>query len=54
MDEMKSAFERAMERAEGLGKPSDEDQKKWKYEPEGAKLATRCLEEDCFFSGGSD
>jgi ribosomal protein S15P/S13E len=46
MDEMKSAFERAMERAEGLGKPSDEDQKKWKYVPEGEKLAAKYLKEE--------
>ena len=46
MDEMKSAFERAMERAEGLGKASDEDLKKWKYIPEGEKLAARYLKEE--------
>ena len=45
MEEMKSAFERAMERAEGLGKPSDEDLKKWKYIPEGEKLAAKYLRE---------
>ena len=46
MDEMKSAFERAMERAESLGKASDEDLKKWKYLPEGEKLAARYLKEE--------
>ena len=46
MDEMKSAFERAMERAEGLGKASDEDLTKWKYIPEGEKLAARYLKEE--------
>jgi len=47
MDEMKSALERAMERADRLGKPTEEDVRRWKYEPEGIKLASRCLEEDC-------
>lgn len=46
MDEMKSAFERAMERAESLGKASEEDQKKWKYVPEGEKLAAKYLKEE--------
>jgi hypothetical protein len=47
MDEMKSAFDRAMERAESLGKASDEDLKKWKYTPEGEKLAALYLKEEC-------
>ena len=46
MDEMKSAYERAMERAESLGKASDEDMKKWKYIPEGEKLAAKFLKEE--------
>lgn len=46
MDEMKSAFERAMERAERLGKASEEDLKKWKYLPEGEKLAAKYLKEE--------
>jgi len=46
MDEMKSAYERAMERAESLGSASDEDMKKWKYIPEGEKLAARYLKEE--------
>ena len=46
MDEMKSAFERAMEKAESLGKASDEDLTKWKYIPEGEKLAARYLKEE--------
>lgn len=46
MDEMKSAFERAMERAESLGEASEEDLKKWKYIPEGEKLAARYLKGD--------
>ena len=46
MDEMKSAFERAMERAESLGKASEEDLRKWKYLPEGEKLAAKYLREE--------
>ncbi|UCC59728.1 MAG: hypothetical protein JSV02_08250 [Dehalococcoidia bacterium] len=47
MSEMKSAFERAMERAESLGKASDEEMKKWKYLPEGEKLAAKYLQDEC-------
>lgn len=47
MDEMKSAFERAMERAESLGKASEEDLGKWKYLPEGGKLAAKYLRDEC-------
>lgn len=43
MGEMKSAFERAMEKAEALGKASEEDLARWKYVPEGQKLAARYL-----------
>jgi hypothetical protein len=46
MDEMKSAYERAMERAESLGKASEEDLTKWRYMPEGEKLAARYLKEE--------
>ncbi|MFC2058981.1 hypothetical protein ACFLTS_04980 [Chloroflexota bacterium] len=47
MDEMKSALERAMERADGLGKASVEELKKWKYVPEGEMLAGKCLKGEC-------
>jgi hypothetical protein len=47
MDEMKSALERAMERAESLGKASEEDLRKWKYIPGGEKLAARYLKDEC-------
>ncbi|MEE9400878.1 MAG: hypothetical protein V3V32_02555 [Dehalococcoidia bacterium] len=47
MDEMKSAFERAMERAESLGKASEEDLRKWKYLPEGERLAAKYLKDEC-------
>ncbi len=46
MSEMKSAFERAMERAESLGKASEEDLRKWKYLPEGEKLAAKYLRDE--------
>jgi len=46
MGEMKSAFERAMERAESLGAASEEDVKKWKYLPEGEKLAALYLRDE--------
>jgi len=43
VSEMKSALERAMEKAEALGKASEEDLRKWKYIPEGESLAARYL-----------
>lgn len=46
MSEMKSALERAMERAERLGAASDEDRKRWKYVPEGEKLAGLWLKDE--------
>jgi len=54
MSEMKSAFERAMERAESLGKASDEERKKWKYLPEGEKLAAKYLKDECDLLGEMD
>jgi hypothetical protein len=45
MGEIKSAFERAMERVEKLEKPSEEEVLKWKYVPEGQKLAAEYLRE---------
>ncbi len=47
MDEMKTALERAMERADRLGKASEEDQRQWKYRPEGEKLAAMHLRDEC-------
>ena len=48
MSEMKSALERALERAESLGEASQEDRMRWKYFPEGEKLAGK------YFKGDSD
>ena len=45
-DEMKSAYDRAMERIKSLEEPSKEEVLTWKYVPEGQKLAVRFLKED--------
>jgi len=47
MSEMKSAFEIAMEKIEKMSKPTNEERLKWKYNPEGEKLATRYLKDGC-------
>jgi dsDNA-specific endonuclease/ATPase MutS2 len=47
MDEMKTALERAMERADQLGEASEEDRRRWKYHPEGEKLAAMHLKDEC-------
>ena len=39
MDEIRSAYEIAMEKVERLGRPSEEDVKKWKYVPQGQEIA---------------
>src|SRR4030042_333379 len=46
MGEIKSAFEKAMERVGGIGEPSKEEKLQWKYVPEGQKLAAAYLKED--------
>ena len=43
MGEIKSAWEKAMERAEKLGKPSDEELKKLEHVPTGNAIAARYL-----------
>jgi hypothetical protein len=45
-DEMKSAYDRAMERIKGLEEPSKEEVLTWKHVPEGQKLAVRFLKEE--------
>ena len=47
MSDIKSALELAMEKIERLGKATDEERLKWKYVPEGEKLAARYLKQDC-------
>ncbi|MCD6453336.1 MAG: hypothetical protein J7K77_03525 [Dehalococcoidales bacterium] len=43
MDEIKSARQIAMEKLEGLGEVSNDERLKWKYTPEGKKLAARYI-----------
>jgi len=47
MGEIKSAFEKAMERVEKIGDASEEEVMKWKYTPEGQRLAVGYLKEEC-------
>ena len=47
MGDIKSAREIAMEKLERLEGPTDEERLKWKYIPEGERLAARYLKEDC-------
>ena len=47
MGDIKSAIEIAMEKAERLGKATDEERLKWKYVPEGERLAARYIKQDC-------
>ncbi len=46
MDEIKSAFERAMEKVEKIEKASEPELLKWKYVPEGQILAVRYLKDE--------
>jgi hypothetical protein len=46
MGEIKSAAEIAREKLEKIGAPTEEERLKWKYGPEGEKLAARYLRED--------
>jgi len=47
MSDIKSAHEIAMEKIEKLGEATDGERLKWKYVPEGEKLAARYLQQDC-------
>jgi len=47
MGDIKSAREIAMEKVEKLGRVTEEERLKWKYVPEGEKLAARYIKEDC-------
>ena len=47
MGDIKSALEIAMEKIERLGKATDEERLKWKYVPEGERLAVKYLKQDC-------
>ena len=46
MGEIKSAAEIAREKLEKIGEPTDQERLKWKYGPEGEKLAALYLKED--------
>jgi len=46
MGDIKSALELAMERVERLGEATDEERLKWKYVPEGERLAARYLKQN--------
>jgi subtilase family serine protease len=48
MSEMKSAFEKAMEKVEKLGKPTEEELKKLEYIPIGNTIAARYIQEENF------
>ncbi len=45
-EEIKSALEIAMEKVERLGEVTEEERMKWKYVPEGEKLAARYLKQN--------
>jgi len=47
MDDIKSALEIAMEKIEKLGEATDEERLKWRYVPEGERLAARYFKQDC-------
>jgi hypothetical protein len=46
MGDIKSALEIAMEKVEKLDKATDEERRKWKYVPEGERLAAKYLKQD--------
>ena len=46
MGDIKSAYDRAMERIQGIGEPTTAEVLEWKFAPEGQKLAARYLKED--------
>lgn len=45
-EEIKSALEIAMEKVERLGEVTEEERMRWKYVPEGEKLAARYLKQN--------
>jgi len=46
MGEIKTAYEIAMERVAKMGEATEEEKLRWKYKPEGEKLAALYLEEE--------
>ncbi len=51
MGEIKSAAEIAREKLAKIGEPTEEERLKWKYAPEGEKLAALYLKEDINLTG---
>ena len=47
MGEIKSAAEIAREKLAKIGEPTEAERLKWKYGPEGEKLAAKYLKQDC-------
>jgi hypothetical protein len=47
MGQIKSAAEIAREKLEKIGEPTEEERLKWKYGPEGEKLAAKYLKQEC-------
>ena len=45
-DNIRSAREIALEKAEQIGEATDEERLQWKYVPQGEELAARYLRED--------
>ena len=46
MGDIKSAYELAMERVARMGEATEEEKIRWKYKPEGEKLAVEYLEKE--------
>ena len=46
MDDIKSAREIALEKVEKLGEVTDEERLRWKYVPEGEKMAAKYLKQN--------
>ncbi|MFC2059828.1 hypothetical protein ACFLTZ_01885 [Chloroflexota bacterium] len=47
MSDIKSALEIAMEKIAKLGEATDEERLRWKYVPDGEKLAVKYINQDC-------
>jgi hypothetical protein len=54
MGDIKSAREIAMEKVQKLGEPTEEERLKWKYAPEGEKLAARYMKDEYNLSAALD
>ena len=52
MGDIKSAYEIAMEKVDKMGEASEEEKLKWKYIPEGEKIAAKFLTEETDIAEG--